>query len=277
MNIEEFAQEWKRDNEFFSMKRSREFWESAAEGFSGRVAGDSNGVLTRKTDMVMAFLQQRGILTAGAGVLDIGCGPGRFTREFAKTARHVTAIDISPQMILHAKENIAEEHLGHADFETLDWSLLDLKARGWQKKYDLAFASMTPGIHDINTLLKMCDASKGYCFMSGCIARKDEVSDQLYRVLYGEEPKIRGKNLYCALNILFLSGYYPEIIYHDDERTVEFTLEQAVKTYCATLKNSNHADCDYSDRIENYLESIAVNGVITEKEWMKVAWIIWKT
>jgi len=136
---------------------------------------------------------------------------------------------------------------------------------------------MTPGISDINTLLKMCDASKGYCFMSGCIDRKDEVADQLYRVIYEEEPKTRGKNLYCALNILFLSGYYPEIIYHDDERTLELTFEQAVKTYCATLKNGNHGDCDYSNRIADYLESIAVNGVITEKEWMKVAWIIWKT
>jgi len=276
MNIDEFAQAWQQDNEFFYKDNSREFWDSTAQRFNQRFVNNTNGIHNMNTDGLMAFLQQRNILTAETNVLDIGCGPGRFTREFAKTANHVTAIDISSNMIQLAKQNTAEEYLDHADYEATDWKFLDLAARGWQKKYDLVFASMTPGISGIDTLLKMCEAGKGYCFMSGFISRKDEVADQLHRVVFGEDPKPRGKHLYYALNILFLSGYYPEIMYNYSERKQELALEEAIETYSAAFKKRNAEDNGLRDRVAGYLERVAVNGTIAEKACSKIAWIIWK-
>jgi len=266
-----------QDNEFFNLKRSQEFWDSAADGFSRRIADNTNVAFNKDTDRLIAFLQQRSILTAESGVLDIGCGPGRFTREFAKISNHVTAIDISSNMIQHAKQNTAEEHRNHVDYETADWKLLDLAARGWQKKFDLVFASMTPGISDINTLIKMCDACKGYCFMSGFITRKDDVADQLRSVIMSEDIKSRGKHLYYAINILFLAGYYPEIRYHDIENEHAFTLEQAIKTYSAELKIEKQDDQELTERISDYLKNVVSNdGMITEKRRAKIAWILWK-
>lgn len=276
MNINEFDQIWRHENEFFTMENSQEFWDSAASNFNHRVNDNNSTIHNTKADKLLDFLEQRNILNAETKVLDIGCGPGRYASEFAKRANHITAIDISSKMIQFAKQNTADEYLDRAYYETADWKVLDLSARGWQKKYDLVFASMTPGISSSNTLLKMCEASKGYCFMSGCIDRKDEVADQLYRAISGKEPMRRGKNLYYALNILFLSGYYPEIIYHDTEIEQVLTMEQAIKSYDMMLKMRKQTSPDMTNRLTSYLESIATNGLITEKWRAKVAWILWK-
>lgn len=44
-------------------------------------------------------------------VLEIGCGTGYFTREIAKTGAMVTAIDISPELLQIAKEEIPDTNV----------------------------------------------------------------------------------------------------------------------------------------------------------------------
>lgn len=48
------------------------------------------------------------LLTEGMKVLEIGCGTGFFTKEIIKKNVHLTAIDISPELIEIAKKNIRE-------------------------------------------------------------------------------------------------------------------------------------------------------------------------
>ncbi len=51
------------------------------------------------------------LLKSGDSVLELGCGTGYFTKELAKLDIHVTAIDISPELIDQAKETIASDHV----------------------------------------------------------------------------------------------------------------------------------------------------------------------
>ena len=58
--------------------------------------------------------------------LEIGCGTGMFSRALAKKAKHVTAIDLSPEMIRRAKERSTGAR--NIDFEVKDvlhWDLPD--------------------------------------------------------------------------------------------------------------------------------------------------------
>ncbi|MDQ8179079.1 class I SAM-dependent methyltransferase [Pelagicoccus sp. SDUM812005] len=64
-------------------------------------------------------------LRAGSAVLDIGCGTGEFAMEAARAGHRVTAIDVSPAMLVRARgkaseaglANLSFVHAGYLDFE----------------------------------------------------------------------------------------------------------------------------------------------------------------
>src|SRR4051794_32184177 len=45
-------------------------------------------------------------LPPGATVLDLGCGVGRLTRPLAERAGRVIALDVSPEMLARARDNV---------------------------------------------------------------------------------------------------------------------------------------------------------------------------
>ena len=65
---------------------------------------------------------------SGAGpddmVLDVACGPGLVACAFARSARHVTGIDVTPAMIARAQAVAAEQHVSNVDFRLGDVSPL---------------------------------------------------------------------------------------------------------------------------------------------------------
>ena len=70
-------------------------WETPA----GKIRWD------RRAGMLTNFLK------SGMEVLEIGCGTGFFTKEIIKKPVHLTAIDISPELIDVAKRNILESNV----------------------------------------------------------------------------------------------------------------------------------------------------------------------
>jgi len=53
-------------------------------------------------------------------VLDVACGPGLVASAFARVARHVTGIDLTPAMIERARELAAQQQLGNITFQVGD-------------------------------------------------------------------------------------------------------------------------------------------------------------
>jgi 2-polyprenyl-3-methyl-5-hydroxy-6-metoxy-1,4-benzoquinol methylase len=56
----------------------------------------------------------------GMDVVDLCSGDGWFTREIAKIARRVTAIDIDPELLEVARRHLAESELTNCDFASGD-------------------------------------------------------------------------------------------------------------------------------------------------------------
>jgi SAM-dependent methyltransferase len=55
-------------------------------------------------------------------VLELGCGPGAFTRELAQHARSVTAIDSSPRMLRRNQAEVANPSVRYIEADVFEWT-----------------------------------------------------------------------------------------------------------------------------------------------------------
>lgn len=79
----------------------------------------------RAYDFVLKILNDVVRLDESAKVLDVGCGPGKWARLLAERFSSVTAIDVSPEMVLLAKENARNSGLFNITFHVMDVSKLN--------------------------------------------------------------------------------------------------------------------------------------------------------
>ena len=69
-------------------------------------ASRTKGTIRAETDFI---IDETG-MDAGKTVLDLGCGPGLYVREFAKTGAKVTGIDFSARSIEYAQTHVRNEY-----------------------------------------------------------------------------------------------------------------------------------------------------------------------
>lgn len=287
MDINYFEQMWSKKKT--DKSASRAFWDSRAEEFNQRVC---TGEGEKRLNKILELFASKGMLTSESKVLDIGCGPGKYAIQFAKIAKSVTGVDVAPRMIECANGNASAEKLSNTEFKVSDWEEIDISSLGWEKKFDLVFASMCPAINSKSALEKMVSASRGYCFLSSFVERTDEIKDYLSKYIVGQYAKGGlddshklqcstmqsgfGKAIYLSFNILWLMGFYPEITYIDTEWEHVMPVNKAAEFFCAHFEMTQKLNSEQRAFIQNYLEQIAENGNIKEKVKAKIAWMNWK-
>jgi SAM-dependent methyltransferase len=102
------------------LERSRAAWDARAERWDARSAANALSP-DRKRDLDRVWDALR--LTAGARVLDAGCGSGQFAIALAERGARVTGIDLSPEMLRRARDHAAE----HGFADDIDWRTGDVK------------------------------------------------------------------------------------------------------------------------------------------------------
>ncbi len=125
----------------------------------------------KKTDEILAFLDQCGFDPEGAKVLDIGCGPGTLSLPLAKLGAEVTALDISSGMLDRLKDSVKRDSLPINIIEC-SWWTADIDELGFRNEFDLVIASMTPGIKDAENFDRMMDCSKNLCYYSNFLEER---------------------------------------------------------------------------------------------------------
>ncbi|MCO1603478.1 class I SAM-dependent methyltransferase [Desulfosporosinus nitroreducens] len=249
------------------------FWDNRADEFNKLVSPKTSD---QRIGKILGFMSDHNLLAKNSSVLDIGCGPGGFAVEFAKSSSDVTGLDISSKMLDHAHQNAAAANLTNISFKNLNWNDVNLEEYGWEKRFDLVTAINSPGIHDQVTLEKMISASKGYCFLSNFVSRSDSVQDVIRaEILQLKDPKFYVNTVYCIFNILWLMGYYPHITYVDTDREHVRSLEEAHSYYGTLFELKNDPGDDQNKLVKNYLKDISPDGFVRERVRTKTAWIYW--
>lgn len=67
-------------------------------------------------------------LNGDAQILDVGCGPGKWTKLFVEKGFATTGIDSSPRMIKLAKQNISSNHKRMAKFHVMNLAKLEFSS-----------------------------------------------------------------------------------------------------------------------------------------------------
>lgn len=71
-------------------------------------------------ERIVTWLIERLGLQPGARLLDMGCGPGLYTRRFAECGLQVTGMDYSENSLRYAREHDPRTNYLHANYLTLD-------------------------------------------------------------------------------------------------------------------------------------------------------------
>jgi len=111
--------------EFQSYKN---FWDNQAhtpEAALAAVDGSTDEAIVQRTGRFAASQMRAALdLRATDRVLELGCGVGRIGKELAADCAHWIGVDISEQMIIHARERMAG--LGNIEFHQLHRSSLEM-------------------------------------------------------------------------------------------------------------------------------------------------------
>jgi SAM-dependent methyltransferase len=282
-NLEYFVTLWE-DHKPEGTKYTSKLWNNRADDWNELLRDETpfKKSLDERVSKVANHLRNRGLLGKDFHVVDIGCGPGRFVVEFAKTADHVLGVDHSDNMLAYAKDYARSIGLENTSYHVCDFKEVDIEKLGWVESFDLVFTSITPAIGDMKSLKKAIKMSRAYCFNSCFIQNKDNletmIAEELFSLNLENKPKWDGSWFYSLFNILWLEGYYPETFYHKQDSLAMVPVDDELIRYF-TLKFSKNFDMhdeSIRDKIRDYLHSKAKkDGTIEQHTERLYGWTLW--
>ncbi|MBE6017034.1 MAG: class I SAM-dependent methyltransferase [Lachnospiraceae bacterium] len=262
------------------MSHTKEAWDKRSSGWVSSLNEEKNVAerSERRVRETAEFLRSRGVLQSSDTVIDIGCGPGRFAAEFARTSGMVYGIDISPQMCCYGAEHALSLGLDNVKFLPCDFQKTDIDEMGWRDRFDLVFSSITPAMSSYESLRKSENMSRKYCFQSNYTKVTDSLCDEVLTEVLPPEfrPTPREiRSFYVLFNILLLEGKCPETRYYADIDDHKFYVDDAFveKTFRFAPKAPKE---QYFEKVRDAILRRADSEGFVEvhREW-HYGWILW--
>ncbi len=228
-----------------------------------------------------AWLREKGVLGPELDVADIGCGPGRFAAEFARSARSVLGVDISSRMTEFGAAYCREQGLSNVRFQALDFRTADVAALGWEGQFDLAYSSITPAVSGLQGLDNLIRISRGWCFNASFVYSENALYTELMQTLFDRQPRRHMTShshwFYELFSLLWYRGYYPETRYYKQYREQRVPADRpTAERYADFLLGEDEVTEENIRRIQRFLEAHADGeGYLTEASDCWYGWLLW--
>ena len=242
--------------------RAEQMWDNKSQDFYERTEKKQKQFAN---GFVFRLIKDRQLLKADTRILDIGCGTGRHLLEFSAYTPYLTGIDISSNMLAYAKEKL--KHIPQAQLIHGSW----MNTFTTENEFDLVFACMTPAIASIEHIQRMNMISKKYCMLERTVYEKDSVQEEIEQLIGRKLFRLphNDKNyVYGVWNILWLMGYYPDLVFDKQVRTTTHSIEDYM------------SDAAYTDEektaVMQLLHAKQKDGVVAAEESVVKAIILWE-
>ncbi len=225
---------------------------------------------------LLRFWREEGLLWPGCRVLDVGCGVGKYGTCLAALGCAVTLTDCSGEMLRRAEENMRGFQTPWAVVEA-DFDAVTGREPAFAGGFDLVLSTMSPAIHNGETVRKMSALSRGACFLARFQSWEEPVRDALLRRM-GLEPRRRGES--CAADAAAILRAVREAGHEVQTRTVEYRWSdprspEAMADYLCRRIFSGDGSLR-GPALEAARELAGENGVVEDGVNTEVLWIWWK-
>ncbi|SDU29750.1 class I SAM-dependent methyltransferase [Desulfobacula phenolica] len=273
--------EWEKDKQTDTYNVHKgfstpEYWDKAAQTYNQ----NKKEVRDRRLEKTLEFLERSGLLFKGMTVLEIGCGTGMLAIELAKQGAKVTALDFSQGMLSVFKQNIPNEIKEQITILHEDWYKTDIAANGWEKKFDLVIAFMSPGVAGPDSFFKMMSCSKKGCAIRGWAAkRKHTILSDLWQKIMGIPLEDKPQSILYKINLLFSMGFFPEITFDTIEWEQIVSIKDEFDSQMAFFqKVSNKPEVELEEIIRRHLDTVSTpdNHIVRQHKGLTATavWII---
>lgn len=183
----------------------------------------------QRSERIMGWIENQGVEFAGLSILDIGAASGIFTIPFAEKGASVTAVEPSELLVSLMKETIPSSLESNIEIVNERYEEISIKDKGWEKKYDFAFASMCPAMSDWETIEQAISCARKYVYISTMAGQREHtLMDELKDVLGVTSSYMAGDMGYIQ-QLLYLKGYSYTMIITKEVNSFEVPMEEVVE------------------------------------------------
>jgi hypothetical protein len=161
-------------------------------------------------------------------------------------------------------------------FELCDFFALDVAAAGLEGAFDLVFTSITPAASGKGCMEKLMRMSRAYCYNASFVHASDSLAERVCRDVFDCDyrPRWTGMGFYALLNLLWLSGYYPETYYYNETRDEAFVPDEARAADCA--RQCGRAAPEDAQKVLRYLRDTGgKNGTVERYSEYRYGSVLW--
>jgi SAM-dependent methyltransferase len=253
--------------------RMADVWNKRSVSYAKGIENDRR---QKKTDEILAFLDQCGFDPEGAKVLDIGCGPGTLSLPLAKLGAEVTALDISSGMLDRLKDSVKRDSLPINIIEC-SWWTADIDELGFRNEFDLVIASMTPGIKDAENFDRMMDCSKNLCYYSNFLRREeDKAYREIRSSILGEKSENTMNGIVFPFMYLYLSGYQPSVRINHSVFKEETSWMEAADRAIEFIGRDRDFDDVTKEKIMAYYQNASADGIYCSESDVYTGMMVWE-
>ncbi len=245
-------------------------------------AGDYQKVfslgLSEYSAALLRFWQDEGMIRPGCRVLDIGCGVGKYGSWLAGLGCEVTLTDLSGEMLRRAAENMASADTPWTAY-ACDFNEATGEEAVFSRGFDFVLSTMSPAIHDVETVRKMSAMSRGCCFLSRFESWEQPTRDALLREM-GLAPRrmMEGlaEDVAAMLRAVEAAGYAPRVktvpYCWSDERSPEDMADYLCRRY---FEGEELAGL-YESALRAATVLAGEKGTLSDAVNTRTAWIWWR-